>query len=271
MGIKIQKLIAVLAFTIWTIFFIPLAYAGNPPDAAHSSLTGTEVAADGTTQSTIKVTLQDATGTPLAGDTVSLANNTDSSLKISPSSGTLDASGSATFTATSQTPGVDAISVTDSTTGTTLDSLGQVTFDPSATPASPQCTATAPTSAPNLYQVVMVNSSATLYITPPSGSYDGFTISYGTDANANSYSTSFSQGATSGAVQHTVNSLTPNTKYYFMVRATNGCAAGPWSTVVSTSGSSSTPPTTGPTDIIYIGIAALFLALGGIGIFVKNK
>ena len=184
--------------------------------------------------------------------------------------------------ATSTTAGTDSIDVTDTTTSTTLPALGQIIFDPVATgtpgptsvptpaPTSTTCSTTAPTDAPNLYSVVAVNGTATLYITPPSSTFDSFTISYGLNSNANSYSTNFSQGATSGAVQYTISSLTPNTTYYFMVRANNGCAAGPWSNVRSSSSNTSLP-VTGPTDVIYIGLAALFVSAGGLGMFIKNK
>src|SRR5579872_6821687 len=77
-----------------------LVYAGNPPDAAHSSLTGTEVSAGGT-QSTVTVTLQDSSGTPLAGDVIKLSDTADSTIVFSPATATLDASGSATFSAAS--------------------------------------------------------------------------------------------------------------------------------------------------------------------------
>ena len=143
------------------------------------------------------------------------------------------------------------------------------------------CTNAIPTSAPNLYQVTSAKDSATLYFAPPSSGFDGFTISYGLDQNADAYNATLSQGPTSGAVTYTVNSLTPNTKYYFKVRANNGCAPGPWSNVMSSSSGSSstatgsttgtTPPVTGPTDVLYLGIAAFLLSMGGLGVFIKNK
>jgi len=283
---KVSKLLLLICLVCLVLLNTSHAYAGNPPDPGHSSLTGTEVPADGTTQSNITVVLEDASGNPLTGDTVQLSDSSDSTLVISPSSAVLDASGSATFTATSTTAGTDSIDATDTTTSTTLNSLGQIVFDPVATgtpaptsvpapatspaPTTTTCTTAAPTDAPNLYSVVAVNGTATLYITPPSSTFDSFTISYGLDSNADSYSTNFSQGATSGAVQYTVSSLTPNTTYYFMVRANNGCASGPWSNVRSSSSNTSIP-VTGSTDVIYIGLAALLISAGGLGMFVKNR
>jgi hypothetical protein len=267
---KFIKLLSFITLIFSISLSVPLAYAANPPDAAHSSLTATEVAADGSTTSTVTVTLQDSSGTPLAGDTVQLANTTDSSLKISPSSATLDASGSATFTATSTTAGTDAIDVTDTTTSTTLSALGHIIFDPtpiSSVPAS--CSSTTP-DAPNLYQVVAVKDTATIYIAPPSSTFDGFTISYGLDSNADTYNATFSQGSTGSAVKYTINSLTPNTKYYFKVRTNNGCANSAWSNVMSSS-NNTTPPTTGPTNVLYFGLAAALISICGFGVFLKYK
>jgi len=254
---------------ILSVIFLSLspttAYAGNPPDAAHSSLSATEVPAGGS-QSTVTVTLQDSSGTPLAGDVVKLSDTADSTIVFSPATATLDASGSATFSAASSQAGTDSIDVIDTTTNTTLNALGHIIFDAAPTPASPQCSSTAPTSAPNIYQVVAANSTATIYLSPPSSSFDGFTVSYGLDANADTYNATFSQGNTGAAVKYTINSLTPNTKYYFKVRANNGCATGPWSNVMSSTGQSSLP-ITGSMDFVYLGLGALLLIFGGLRIY----
>lgn len=267
---KIKKLFIISCTLVCFALSPALVYAGNPPDAAHSSLSATQVPADGSTQSTITVTLQDSSGTPISGDTVQLSNSTDSSLKISPSSATLDASGSATFTAVSNNPGTDSITVTDTTTGTTLNSLGQIIFDVPPTPASPQCSSTAPASAPSLYQVVAANDKATVYFAPPSDTFDGFTISYGLDSNADAYNATFNQGNTGSAIKYTISSLTPNTKYYFKVRANNGCANGPWSSVLSSSGKTSLP-VTGSMDFVYFGICAIGLIFGGLRLYAIFK
>src|SRR6185503_12848605 len=72
--------------------------------------------------------------------------------------------------------------------------------DPTPTPGP--CTDTAPTDAPNLYQITPGQSSATLYFAPPGGAYTGFVISYGLDENANTYNATLSQGTTTGAVTY---------------------------------------------------------------------
>ena len=164
-------------------------------------------------------------------------------------------------------------------------SITPLVYAQTATPGP--CTDTVPTEAPNLYQITPGQSSATLYFSPPSGMYTGFLISYGLDSNANTYNATMSQGVSSGAITYTVNALSPNTLYYFKVQAINNCASGPFSSVVSTTSTSSTgtvtassgssssgsikTPVTGPEDVIYFGIAALLVSVGGFGVFLKNK
>jgi hypothetical protein len=294
MSVKSNVIFFFLSFIYLFFLSSALVYAGNPPDASNSSLTATEVPADGATQSTITVVLEDSSGTPLAGDTVQLSNSTDSTLAFATSSATLDSSGSAIFTATSTTAGTDSIDVTDTTTNTLLSALGQIIFDPlpTATPAptsvpssapstspaptSTSCTNTPPATAPTLYQINSVSGSATLYFAPPSSGFDGFTISYGLDSNADSYNVSFSQGPTSGAIMYTVNDLTPDTTYYFEVRANNGCAPGPWSSILSSNSSGGTTdtsgtstPVTGSSDMLYLGLTSLIMSAVGFGVFAK--
>ena len=160
--------------------------------------------------------------------------------------------------------------------------------DPTPTPGP--CTDTAPTDAPNLYQITPASDSATLYFAPPGTTYTGFIISYGLDSNADTYNATMSQGASSGAITYTVNALTPNSKYFFKVQAINNCATGPWSTVLNTTtgsgGSSSTssggssgsssntgpqPPVTGSMDAVYLAIAAGLMIFGGLRFYTKFK
>jgi len=294
------RIVLVLISAIVSFFaFSSLVYAGNPPDATNSSLSATEVPADGATQSVITITLNDSSGSAIVGDTIQLSNGTDATINISPTSLVTDSSGIATFSATSTTAGTDPIDVTDTTTSTTLTALGNIIFDPVATPTSSPtptdtptpapssgsssssstnnttCTNTPPASAPNLYQISSANGSATLYFAPPVSGFDGFTISYGLDSNADSYNASFSQGSTGGAENYTINSLTPETRYYFKVRANNGCAPGPWSSILSVNSSGGTAstslPVTGFSAVAYLGFPALLMMVSGFGMFVKFR
>lgn len=261
--------------SITAFFPVQFAFAGNPPDAAQSTLSATsagsdKTSADGTSQVSMTVTLKDSGAVALAGDSVSLSIPSDSTAVISPTSATLDVNGQAVFTITSTQVGTDNIDVTDTTTSTTLTALGSVIFEtppsnPSTKTTPTTCQSASPKNAPGLYQINMIQDTAVLYFAPPNDTYDGFTISYGLTQSANSYTTHFSQGASSGAISYTVNSLTPKSTYYFKVRADNGCAPGPWSQVV-------TPltklPVTGPNDIfITIGMSALGIFLTGTLLF----
>jgi len=97
---------------------LALATGGNPPgavDAGTSTVSAapTAVPADGTTTSTITVTLKDAGGIPVAGKDVSLSGN--GSATIETGENTSNASGVVTFTVKSGTVGVEQFTATDVT------------------------------------------------------------------------------------------------------------------------------------------------------------
>ncbi len=253
-----------------------IAFAGNPPDAAHSSLTATQVTANGTSDSFITVTLQDSGSTPLAGDTVSITSPSDGSAVISPAQATLDGSGQATFTMTSTNSGTHAITVRDETTGTDLVALGNVIFDavvsqPSNNTGAPACGMPAPEGVPDLYQVTAGKTSDTIYFAPPNTFYDGFIVSYGLTASASDYTAQFTQPPTNGAIKYTVNSLIPKAIYYFKVRAVHGCANGSWSNVRSSQDVTGLTklPATGPNNILLLGgFTGVLTLLAGIVLIV---
>lgn len=123
------------------------------------------------------------------------------------------------------------------------------------------CEKQAPLEAPNLYQVSKSSTSATLYFVEPSSEFTGYTISYGLDAAAASYSISFNQGRLGGATSYTINDLYQGSTYYFKVRANNGCAAGPWSANIS---NVSTLPETGPKDLFQKSAATTAVMIAGL-------
>ena len=84
--------------------------------------------ADGTTTSTITVTLLDATMNPLAGKTVTLASSRGASDTISPASGTSNGSGVVTFSVKSTTTGTAVFTATDTTDSITVNQTASVTF-----------------------------------------------------------------------------------------------------------------------------------------------
>jgi hypothetical protein len=272
-----QKFLAGFIFSI--LFFITapvqLVFAAAP-DAAQSSLSpttpGSDTAyADGTTQAKMTLTLKDSGGTALAGDTVTLSISTDASAVITPTTTVLDSNGQAQFTFTSTQIGDDWINVSDDTQAATLSALAKVQFTaiPGATDhnasATPPCNQTAPNTAPDLYQVNLTGTKATLFFSPPADTFDSYTISYGFTSSADNYSVVYPQGRTEGAATYVISSLNANTSYYFKVRANNGCAAGPWSSVKQAGKQLSQLPETGPSwSLIATGVFGMALFAAGI-------
>lgn len=122
-----------------------------------------------------------------------------------------------------------------------------------------QCVNTPPTGAPNLYQLIPAQSSVTLYFVPPQTSFEGFTVSYGLTQDADSHVIHFEQIATGTAVKYTVNGLTAQGQYYFKVQATNYCASGQWSNVMSVQNRAN------QSSLLVAGPNNNILFIGGIG------
>jgi alpha-galactosidase len=95
----------------------PFATTGGGVDAATSTVSAspTAVPADGTTTSTITVTLKDAGNSPVAGKEVSLSGN--GSANIATGNNISNASGVVTFTVKSNDVGVEQFTATDVTDG----------------------------------------------------------------------------------------------------------------------------------------------------------
>ena len=87
------------------------------------------VAADGTTPSTVTVTLKDINLLPVSGKDVLLTGNPSTSA-ITVVSGTTDANGQATFTVKSTTAGTVTYTATDTTDNLTVTEKAQVAFQP---------------------------------------------------------------------------------------------------------------------------------------------
>lgn len=96
------------------------------------------------------------------------------------------------------------------------------------------CGNQAPTSTPDLFQINTIGTKATLYFAPAGMPYDSYVIRFGPTANNLLYSASFSRGFAGGVIYYTINELSPNTVYYFQVRANNGCMPGNWGNIVMT-------------------------------------
>lgn len=91
------------------------------------------------------------------------------------------------------------------------------------------CSMTRPLYTPSIFQINSNNTEATLYIAPPADTVTGYTIEYGTNSEANQHAVSFNHSDKSGAVPYTIKNLTNGSRWYFKVKAVNGCESGNWS------------------------------------------
>jgi len=107
---------------------VSVTVPAGPVNAGTSTVAAVpnSIPADGSTTATITVSLQDASGNPVAGKTVSLASSRGAADIISAASGTSSASGIVTFTVQSTTPGMAVFSATDVTDGLSLTSTATV-------------------------------------------------------------------------------------------------------------------------------------------------
>jgi len=98
----------------------------------------------------------------------------------------------------------------------------------SFSPSAPGCSDQKPSNTPNLFQIDTTSNSAKLFFAPVSGSVDKYFVSYGLTDKAEGFGIEFDPPYNNGVLSYTINSLLPNTTYYFKVRAGNGCMPGDW-------------------------------------------
>ncbi len=104
------------------------------------------------------------------------------------------------------------------------------------------CNDSAPSGSPDLFQIDPTGASVKLYFKTVTGA-NGYQVSYGTTSDANQFGDSFSYSGPLWILDRTINNLSPNTAYYFKVKALNGCNAGNFSQTLSTSVKSTTTST----------------------------
>ncbi len=105
---------------------------------------------------------------------------------------------------------------------------------PSVTPPPvPGCTATAPIGVPNLFQIDPAGTYVDLYFTTVKENTDSYQIFYGTNKNADQYAVRVNNSNNLWVLGQLISHLSPNTDYYFKVRAVNNCSAGQFSQIVS--------------------------------------
>ncbi len=97
----------------------------------------------------------------------------------------------------------------------------------------PRCSAEAPDHAPHLFQIDTTKENATLYFTPVNNAVSYYFIAYGFKPGDERFGVSFPQGYYDGVLSYTINCLSPNTTYYFKVRAGHDCAPGDWSNTLA--------------------------------------
>ncbi len=97
----------------------------------------------------------------------------------------------------------------------------------SSMPSAPSCGDTKPNGTPDLFQIDVNNTQATLYFAPVSKA-DKYYIAYGNGQSIHDYGVEFATGVSDGVISYTVNHLLPNSEYSFVVRGGNGCMPGEW-------------------------------------------
>lgn len=210
------------------IFFLSLfptpVFANAPPDLAHSSLSVSSVVpADGQTPVTVTVTLKNTSNNPVTGDTVTLKDPDDGSAVITPASTTTDGAGIAVFKIISIYPGTYQLNITDTTANTPLNGLGNVIFNP--TSGNYPCTNPAPGSTPKLSLAQQISASQiTLSWTKSSDPVSHYLVAYGISSGQYQYGNPRIGGR--NVTAFTIDALSPNTKYYFIIKAVNGCMPG---------------------------------------------
>lgn len=232
--IKSGILVFIFILFLSSTFFALPAFAGNPPDFAHSGLSPSgQAPADGQSTISITITLRDSSNNTLSGDTISLSDPNNNNAVFNPSSTTLNSSGQATFTVTSTNPETDNISVTDTSTNTTLDNLGQITFIAVGAPTpTPPCSDSAPGSTPQITSAVANSTSQiTLTWTDSTDPVSYYLVAYGITSGQYIYGNPNVGGQ--GITSYTVSNLAKGTTYYFAVKAVNGCNPGSFSNEVS--------------------------------------
>lgn len=237
-----------LFLTIYLFISFPI-YANNPPDYSHSSFSAASQApADGHSTITATITLKDSSGNPLSGDSVTFIDSTNSSAIFSPTSASLNSSGQTTFTIASYHSGTDNISISDTSSNTTLNNLGQVTF---TVISAGTCYDPPPGGTPQLVSAVSTGLNKILLTwTDAAAPVSYYLLAFGVAPGQYIYGNP--NIGPRGTTTYTVGSLSTGKKYYFAIKAVNGCQPGNFSNEVSATAGEIVTPTLAPTKIITV-------------------
>jgi len=106
---------------------------------------------------------------------------------------------------------------------------GTSTSGTSTSVSSPPSCGNSKPFAPDLFQINTDQDHATLYFAPAPGDISSYFVAYGFSPGDMRFGVEFAQGRSDGVLSYTINCLSPNTKYYFIIRGGNGCMPGDWS------------------------------------------
>ncbi len=248
-----RRLVYILFLPIFFAICLPV-FAGNPPDQTKSTITSTAAAADGSSVSTVTIVLKDAGGNTVTSNDSIHITSSDSTASFNPSSLTLDGSGTITTQMKTTTVGSVQITVTDVSTGNTQLTWSVLFFQPGTasptptpTPAPGACTDTAPGSTVQLTSAESSGAHAiTLTWADAANPVTYYLLSYGLSSGNYIYGVPNMGGQ--GTTAFTVGGLATGKKYFFAVRAVNGCTPGNLSNELSAIAGVASTPTPGPAD-----------------------
>ncbi len=115
-----------------------------------------------------------------------------------------------------------ASSPTPSTTSTSSSQSYNSTS--SSTHNAHTCSAIRPNSAPQLFLVNRIGTTAVLWISPTADRHTGYVVWYGEQLNMQKYADSFEVNISTGMIVRTIYGLNPKQTYSFIVQAKNDCA-----------------------------------------------
>lgn len=96
--------------------------------------------------------------------------------------------------------------------------------------SAPNCSDPKPVGKPDLFEINATPTTANIHFTPVSNTHK-YMISYALYSNAEQYGVMADLGP-DGVQSYMVQDLSPNSTYYFKVRAQNGCMPGDWSNIL---------------------------------------
>jgi Invasin, domain 3/Bacterial Ig-like domain (group 1) len=232
-----------------------VTFAAGAVSAARSTVAASPatVVADGTTTSTITVTLRDANDNPVSGKTVSLAQGGGSST-ISAAGGASSASGVVTFTVKNTVAQAVTYTATDTTDSVVIAQTATVTFIAGAVSAARSTVVASPAS-------VVADGSTTSTITVTlrdanDNPVSGKTVTLTQGAATSTISAASGPSSAGGAVTFTVTATVAQVVTYTATDTTDGVAVAQTTTVTFTTGTGNATHSTviaSPTTVVADG------------------